>query len=119
MSPAAWSWVTAAVSISGLWVGGTNPRAGWIYSIANQSVWIAYGLATSQPGMIALSAAFIILNGRNLWRWKGTRFQPHTQGPIKADPEAGQMPQRRSRRWRRLQTRRQRRSAGRKMRTGE
>lgn len=76
MSPALWSWVTAAVSVSGLWVSGINPRAGWIYGIANQAVWTAYGLATNQPGMIALSFAFVILYGRNLWRWKGTRFQP-------------------------------------------
>ena len=66
MSPAVWSWITAAVSVSGLWVGGINPRAGWIYGIANQAVWVAYGLATAQPGMIALSAAFVILYGRNL-----------------------------------------------------
>jgi hypothetical protein len=46
------------------------------YGIANQAVWVAHGLATAQPGMIALLAAFVILYGRNLWRWKGTAFEP-------------------------------------------
>ncbi|WP_329094279.1 hypothetical protein [Streptosporangium sp. NBC_01469] len=79
MSAAVWSWVAAAVSIAGLWVGGINPRAGWIYGIGSQGVWAAYGLVTDQPGMIALSAAFVILYSRNLWRWRGTHFKPVAQ----------------------------------------
>lgn len=76
MSPATWSWIAAAVSISGLWISGINPRYGWIYGIVSQGVWVAYGAATGQPGMIALSFAFIFIYSRNLWRWRGTRFQP-------------------------------------------
>jgi hypothetical protein len=79
VSAALWSWLAAAVSIAGLWVSGLNPRAGWIYGIASQTVWVAYGLATGQPGMIALSAAFVTLYGRNLWRWRGTRFERAAQ----------------------------------------
>ena len=75
MSAAAWSWVAAAVSVLGLIISGQNPRGGWIFGGLSQGVWIAYGLATGQPGMIFLSAAFICLNSRNLWRWKGTRFE--------------------------------------------
>ncbi len=74
MSPAAWSWVAAAVSVLGLWIGGFNPRAGWIYGIASQAVWVTYGLVTDQPGMIALSVAFVGIYSRNIWRWRGTRF---------------------------------------------
>ena len=76
MSPAIWSWVAAAVSIAGLWISGVNPRAGWLYGISSQAVWIAYGLATEQHGMLALSGAFVLIYGRNLWRWRGTRFHP-------------------------------------------
>lgn len=79
MSAGAWSWLAAAVSVSGLWVSGINPRGGWVYGIAAQVIWVAYGLATHQPGMIALSAAFVGIYARNLWRWRGTRFQRAAQ----------------------------------------
>jgi hypothetical protein len=49
-----------------LWISGLNPRTGWAYGIASQSVWIAYGLLTHQPGMIALSGAYTGLYGRNI-----------------------------------------------------
>lgn len=75
MSPAIWSWVAAAASVSGLWLSGYNPRWGWIYGICCQGVWTAYGWFTNQPGMIALSVVFVVIYTRNLRRWRGTRFQ--------------------------------------------
>ncbi len=86
MSAAYWSWIAAGVSIAGLWISGLNPRWGWAYGIAAQAVWIAYGLATHQPGMLALSAAFLLIYGRNLWRWRHTRFQVATADAAKAEP---------------------------------
>lgn len=74
MSIVAWSWLAAGVSILGLWISGLNPRTGWIYGLAAQAVWVCYGLVTDQPGMIALSVAFVVIYSRNLRRWKGTRF---------------------------------------------
>lgn len=74
MSVALWSWLAAGVSILGLWVSGHSPRAGWVYGIAAQVVWVAYGMGTGQPGMLALSAAFVVIYARNLHRWRGTRF---------------------------------------------
>ena len=79
MSAAEWSWLAAVVSVLGLWISGLNPRTGWVYGIACQAIWVAYGVATGQPGMIALSAAFIVLYGRNLWRWRFTRFERQPQ----------------------------------------
>lgn len=75
MSAAAWSWFAAAVSVLGLWLSGQNPRVGWIYGLGSQGVWITYGITTHQPGMLALSGAFLMLYGRNLLRWRGTRFK--------------------------------------------
>lgn len=74
MSAATWSWFAAAVSVLGLWLSGLNPRIGWIYGLTSQAVWIAYGAETHQPGMLALSGAFLVLYSRNLWRWRGTHF---------------------------------------------
>lgn len=75
MSAEVWSWVAAAASIVGLWLSGQNPRWGWAYGIACQGIWTAYGLATGQSGMLALSAVFVVMYSRNLWRWRGTRFE--------------------------------------------
>lgn len=75
VSIAAWSWLAAGVSVLGLWISGINPRAGWWYGLAAQVVWTAYGTATTQPGMLALSVAFVIIYSRNLRRWRGTKFE--------------------------------------------
>jgi hypothetical protein len=90
MSPATWSWIAAAVSVVGLWISGQNPRAGWAFGIACQAIWVTYGLSTSQPGMIALSVAFVALYSRNLWRWRGTRFERagQTPAPVVATEQA-------------------------------
>lgn len=76
MSPFLWSWIAAAVSIFGCWIGGRNPKWGWGYGIAAQGVWIAYGLLTNQPGMLALSFVLIAMDVYNLHRWDGTNFVP-------------------------------------------
>lgn len=85
MSAAAWSWLAATVSVTGLWISGANPRAGWVYGFAAQTVWVLYGCYTGQPGMIALSVVFVALYTRNLRRWRGTRF-------IRAATQPGQAP---------------------------
>ncbi len=73
---ALFSWITALAAVIGMWLGGYNPRWGWIYGMANQILWVIYGLVTNQPGMIALSFLYVVLYVRNLRRWKGTQFQP-------------------------------------------
>ncbi len=88
MSPAVWSWIAAGVSVGGLWIAGINPRVGWVYGIASQAVWVTYGLATDQPGMIALSVAFVALYCRNLWRWRFTEFKPVTKTPATTEQVA-------------------------------
>ncbi len=85
MTAEMWSWLAALVSATGLWISGVSPRAGWIYGFGAQVIWILYGFFTAQPGMIALSAVFVGLYIRNLYRWHGTQFVPKQRvenGPI-------------------------------------
>lgn len=82
MSPETWSWVAAGVSIAGLWLSGYSPRVGWMYGIASQGVWVTYGLATDQHGMIILSVAFVLGYLRNLRRWRDVRFGRPTKPDI-------------------------------------
>jgi len=84
MSPAIWSLITAGASIVGLWIGGNNPRHGWIYGLGCQVLWATEGCFTHRPGDIILSFAFVIVYGRNLRRWRGTRFKP----AAKPEPES-------------------------------
>ena len=91
MSAATWSWIAAGASIAGLWISGTNPRSGWVYGIVCQGVWVAYGLATEQPGMIALSVAFVIIYIRNLRRWRGHRFERAAKRAESAAAELGEV----------------------------
>lgn len=76
MTLAEWSWVTAAISIAGAAISSRSPRNGWIWGICAQFVWIAAGIATGQPGTVALSAVFIVVDLYSLWRWRGTAFVP-------------------------------------------
>ncbi|WUS97092.1 hypothetical protein OHA46_10550 [Streptomyces sp. NBC_00708] len=92
MSAAWWSWAAAAVSIIGLWVAGINPRIGWAYGIASQTVWVAYGMATEQWGMIALSFAFVVIYVRNLYRWRHTRFERSPGADAASAPGTGTAP---------------------------
>ncbi|WP_040829018.1 hypothetical protein [Nocardia jiangxiensis] len=73
---AAWSWITAAVSIIQCWISSHNPRKGWLFGIAAQSVWVIDGIVTGQPGTIALSVALTCIYIRALYRWHGTDFTP-------------------------------------------
>lgn len=90
MSPAAWSWIAAGVSIAGLWISGHNPRWGWGYGIGAQAVWVTYGWVTHQYGMIALSVAFVSIYSRNLYRWRGTLFRRAADERDSDLTEAGQ-----------------------------
>ena len=83
MSLAVWSWITAAVSLFGAFISSRSPRRGWMYGIGAQLVWITAAVATHQPGTVALSSAFIVIDCYSLWRWRGTRFTPaHHFGPL-------------------------------------
>ncbi len=80
MSQNAWSWALFAVSVFGLWLTGQSPKAGWWFAIANQGIWGAYATLTRQWGLIAMSAVFVAIYARNLWRWRHTPMQPRRYG---------------------------------------
>jgi hypothetical protein len=67
-----WSWLLAAIGLTGLWLAGSRRAAGWAIGIAVQVLWVAYGLAADQWGFIASAVGYGAVNARNLWRWRST-----------------------------------------------
>lgn len=65
-----WSWLLAAVGITGLWLAGRNNKLGWAIGLFAQVLWLTYGIATRQPGFIATAFAYAFVYGRNWWRWR-------------------------------------------------
>lgn len=84
MTVAAWSWLSAVVSLIGPWISGRNPRWGWMYGLASQSVWIAYGLDTDAKGNLMLSAGYVILYWVNIRRWRHSRFDRNAADTVEA-----------------------------------
>lgn len=67
------SWLLFAVSVLGLWISGSSPKAGWWFALFNQlALWLVYAAWTQQWVLVATSLAFAALYARNLWRWRST-----------------------------------------------
>lgn len=65
-----WSWTLAAIGVTGLFLAGSNRKAGWAIGIGVQALWIAYAVATKQWGFIASAVAYGTVNVRNWLRWR-------------------------------------------------
>ncbi len=70
MSLQLWSWSLTAVSVFGLWLTGRSPRAGWVFAICNQQLWLTYAIVTHQWGFALQSVLFCVMYARNLWHWR-------------------------------------------------
>lgn len=63
---AAWSYVLAAVGVTGLWIAATKPRIGWWFNISAQVIWIAYAVTTKQWGFLITAIAYAVVYTRLL-----------------------------------------------------
>lgn len=72
---ALWSYLLAAVGLTGLWLAGSGRAAGWMVGVAAQMLWIAYAFATHQWGFIvtALAYAVVYLRGARQARQRAAR----------------------------------------------
>lgn len=69
MIPVWWSILLAVVGVFGLYITTTKRWWGWAVSLAAQVLWIAYAVATSQPGFILSALAYGTVNLIGLYRW--------------------------------------------------
>lgn len=65
-----WSWLLAAIGITGIWLAGSRRTAGWVIGVSAQALWIAYAIATRQWGFIASALAYGFVYGRNWLKWR-------------------------------------------------
>jgi hypothetical protein len=62
------SFALAAGSLSGLWIVGKRPLAGWVFLACMEVLWIAYSVYTKQYGLSFLCIAYGILYSFNTYR---------------------------------------------------
>jgi hypothetical protein len=72
-----WSWLLAGVGLTGLWIAGSRNAVGWAIGVAAQVLWIAYALATDQPGFLISAAGYGFVHARNWWRWRTQTGEHH------------------------------------------
>ena len=63
-----WSFILAAVGITGLFIAGKNNHWGWAIGLGAQLLWLAYALTTQQWGFIATALAYGWVYSLNFWR---------------------------------------------------
>lgn len=65
-----WSWLLAAVGVTGIFFVGKKTIWGWLVLLTNECIWTAYALATKQYGFIAMAIAYASVYIKSYIAWK-------------------------------------------------
>lgn len=65
-----WSWLLAAVGVTGLLVAGSKYWWGWMIGLGAQVLWFIYAVATRQYGFIVSAFAYGAVYARNALTWR-------------------------------------------------
>jgi nicotinamide riboside transporter PnuC len=65
-----WSWVLAAIGVTGIFFVGKKTVWGWLILLANECIWIAYAVNTKQYGFIISALAYAAVYIRSYIHWK-------------------------------------------------
>lgn len=65
-----WSWVLTAVGVAGLYVARRGVWWSWLIGLAAQGLWVAYALATGQPGFLLSALAYGTVYAGNALAWR-------------------------------------------------
>lgn len=65
-----WSWVLAAIGVTGLFLAGSKRKLGWAVGFGVQALWVIYAIATRQWGFIFSAIAYGWVYARNWLRWR-------------------------------------------------
>jgi hypothetical protein len=65
-----WSWILAAIGVTGIFLVGRKTIWGWLILCVNEVLWIAYALATDQYGFIAMALAYAAVYIKSFIHWR-------------------------------------------------
>ncbi len=65
-----WSYLLAAVGVTGIFLVGRKDIWGWLVLSTNEFIWIAYALATDQYGFIIMALAYLAVYIKSYIGWK-------------------------------------------------
>lgn len=65
-----WSWILAAVGVTGIFFVGRKTIWGWLILVVNECLWIAYAIITKQYGFIVAAIAYMIVYIRSFLHWR-------------------------------------------------
>jgi hypothetical protein len=65
-----WSWVLAAIGVSGIFFVGQKTIWGWLILLANECLWIIYAVTTQQYGFIFAALAYATVYIRSFLHWR-------------------------------------------------
>ena len=65
-----WSWILAAIGVSGIYFVGRKTIWGWLILLFNEIIWIAYAMITEQYGFIVSAVAYAAVYIRSYLHWR-------------------------------------------------
>jgi hypothetical protein len=70
-----WSYLLAAVGVTGIFLVGRKTIWGWLILCVNECIWIAYALATKQYGFIIMAVAYAAVYVKSYIGWRRDEVQ--------------------------------------------
>jgi hypothetical protein len=70
-----WSYLLAAVGVTGIFLVGRKTIWGWLILCVNECIWIVYALATKQYGFIIMAVAYAIVYVKSYIGWRRDEVQ--------------------------------------------
>jgi len=65
----AWSWVLAAIGVTGIFFVGRKVIWAWLLLLFNEVLWIIYAVTTKQYGFIVAALAYGVVYIRSYIHW--------------------------------------------------
>jgi nicotinamide riboside transporter PnuC len=86
-----WSYLLAAIGVTGIFFVGRKTIWGWLVLCVNECIWIAYAIATKQYGFIIMALAYTAVYIKSYMGWKSESESETPQPPKAAEYELDEL----------------------------
>ena len=76
-----WSYVLAAIGVTGIFFVGRKTIWGWLVLLLNECLWIVYAVTTKQYGFIFAAIAYGIVYIKSYLLWRREAEKDHVSSP--------------------------------------